>query len=150
MDIDNNKAIVKEIWEQMLNKGKFDRLNELIHKDNIYHGSGHEVRGPDNLKQFLTLSRQSIADTHFVVEDLIAEGDKVVSRYTAMCTVKASGKPIKVENMIVSRIIDSKVVEEWEVIDRLGIAQQSATGWFQKRMMAFLVRQVDKGLGFAE
>jgi predicted ester cyclase len=149
MNIDENKAILKEIWEEMLNKGNFERLYDLIHKDYVYHGSGHEVKGPDSLKQFLSASRENVSNMHFVVEDLIAEGDKVVSRYTVLSTLKASGKKVSAENMIVSRIADGKVIEEWETIDRLGLAQQSAKGWLQKGLMAFIVRQVDKGLGFA-
>jgi predicted ester cyclase len=124
MRTSENKAIITGIWEAVLNKGEFDRIYDFYGKSHVYHGSGHEVRGPDNLKKFLAAARRSVPDVHYVFDDLIADGDRVVSRCTAPGTVRPSDKHIQIENLLVSRIADGKVVEEWETIDRLAIAQQ--------------------------
>ena len=151
MTIDELKAIAKEIWEEMLNKGNFDRLYDLFDKDYVYHGfGGHEVRGPDDFKQFVIKIRENMPDLHFAIEDLIAESDKVVSWYTMRGTPKAVGKQVTLEGALLSRIADGKAVEDREITDRLSMAQQGAKGWFQKRMINGIVKQLDKGMGLAE
>jgi steroid delta-isomerase-like uncharacterized protein len=70
-------------------------------------------------------------DMHWVVEDLIAEGDKVVSRYTVRAThrgdfmgVPATGKVVTYTGILISRFAGGKFVEEWESLDMLGLMQQ--------------------------
>ena len=149
MGIEENKAIVKEVWEQMINRDNYDRLYDLFHKDYVYHGpGGHEVRGPDDLKKLFIKIRESMPDLHANIEDLIAEGNKVVSQCTILGTPNKVGKQGKFDDIVITQIVDGKITEEWEVFDRLSIVQQGAKGWFQKRMITGIVRQLDKAAGF--
>jgi len=151
MGIEENKAILKEVWEQIINRDNYDKLYDLFHKDYVYHApGGHEVRGPDDLKKVFIKIRENIPDFRANIEDLIAEGNKVVSQCTILGTLNKVGKQGKFDDIVISRIVDGKIVEEWEVCDRLSIVQQGAKGWFQKKMIAGIVRQLDKAAGFVE
>ena len=151
MSTEENKAIVKEAWEKMTNDNNYDRLYDLYHKDYVYHGpGGYEVRGADGVKRFFIKARELMPDMHFTINDMIAEGDKVFIRYTAQVTSKTDGKHYTSVNMVLSRIADGKLIEERESIDRMATAQQGARGWFQKMMVNYIAKKVNRGMGFAE
>ena len=70
-------------------------------------------------------------NVHLTVEDMIAEGDKVVTRYTSRGTQKGAfvgipptGKQMTVSSIVVARIADGKIVEEWGLDDQMGMLQQ--------------------------
>jgi predicted ester cyclase len=144
MSTEENKAIEQRVWEELLNGGKTEKMNELIAIDYVYHGpGGHEMKGIEGLKKFIIWLHTSFPDIHFTVDDLIAEGDRVVSFWTMKGTHK-SNKPVKQQGIIISRIASGKVVEGWEVFDRLAIASQLAPGWIAKAMVNFIVKQMSK------
>ncbi len=144
MSTEENKAIERRIWEELLNGGKKEKMNELIAIDYVYHGpGGHEIKGIEGLKKFIAWLHTSFPNIHFTVDDLIAEGDRVVSFWTMKGTHK-SNKQLKQQGIIISRIASGKVVESWEVFDRLEIASQLAPGWIAKGMVNFVVKQMSK------
>ena len=144
MSIKENKAMVQRIWEELLNEGKTEKMNEVIAIDYVYHGpGGHEIKGIEGLKKFITWLHTSFPDIHFTVDHLIAEGDKVVSFWTMKGTHK-SNKQMENQGVIISRVVSGKVVEDWEIFDRLTIASQLAPGWIAKAMVNSIVRQMAK------
>ncbi len=81
MTTEQNKALVKRAWEEVFNQKKLAVIDELFHSDYIYHGpQGYEFRGTESLKQLLSHYLEAFPDFHIEIGDLIAEGDKVVSR----------------------------------------------------------------------
>ena len=77
------------------------------------------------------MSSAAFPDLHFTIEDLIAEGDKVVYRYSATGTHKsglsgiaATGKTVTITGMVISRVVNGKVQEDWEQTDMFGLMQQ--------------------------
>jgi predicted ester cyclase len=77
------------------------------------------------------MTSAAFPDLHFTIEDLIAEGDKIVYRYSATGThkgnlngIEATGKPVTITGMVISRIVNGKVQEDWEQTDMLGLMQQ--------------------------
>ena len=144
MSTEENKAIEQRIWEELLNAGKTEKMNELIAIDYVYHGpGGHEIKGIEGLKKFITWLHTSFPNIHFTINDLIAEGDRVVSFWTMKGTHK-SNKQVKQQGIIISRIASGKVVESWEVFDRLAIASQLARGWIAKAMVNSIVKRMSK------
>ena len=91
-----------------------------------------ELRGTEEAKQFVSSFLEAFPDVSFSVEDLIAEGDKVVSRYTARGTHRGeteefgppTGRQLEQEGITIHRIEDGKIVEEWNQYDNLSILQQ--------------------------
>jgi predicted ester cyclase len=83
------------------------------------------------MKQLMPAWYTAFPDGHAALEDLIAEGDKVVWRYTFRGThqgefmgVPATGKVVTYTGIIISRIAGGKFVEDWESFDALGLMQQ--------------------------
>ena len=144
MSIQENKAIEKRIWEELLSEGKTEKMNELIATNYVYHGPGGlELKGIEGLKKFITWLHTSFPNIHFTLNDLIAEGDRVVTFWTMKGTHK-SNKQAELQGIIISRFVNGKVVESWEVFDRLAIASQLAPGWIAKAMVNFIVKQMSK------
>jgi steroid delta-isomerase-like uncharacterized protein len=97
----------------------------------IHH---HPIRGDVNREQRIQnvlMLMPAMPDLKYREEDMIAEGDKVVTRYTARFTHKGtfmgippSGKQIVAKGVEIHRIKDGKVVETWDFMDYLGIMTQ--------------------------
>lgn len=144
MSIEENKAMAQRIWKELLNEGKTEKINELMAIDYVYHGpGGHKIKGIEGMKKFITWVHTSFPNIHFTVDDLIAEGDRVVSFYTMKGTHK-SNKQLEQQAIIISRFASGKVVEDWEIFDRLAIASQLAPGWIAKAMVSFIEKQMAK------
>jgi len=143
MSVEKNKAVMQRVWKELINEGKTEKMNELIDSDYAFHAPGdYEVRGIEGLKKFIAWVHTSFPDVHFTVEDVIAEGDKVVSFYTMKGTDK-SNKPVTFQGVIISRMANGKEAEAWEVFDRFTLALQLAPG-FVKGMLRFVEKQMVK------
>src|SRR3990172_6865501 len=122
---DTNKTVIRRFFEEVWNKGNLAVLNELIAKDHVNSGPGTLPglpTGPEGAKQLVTVYRNAFPDIHFKIDELIAEGDKVVTRWTAQCTHKgelvgipATGKSSTVTGINVDRIVNGKIVESWGI-----------------------------------
>ena len=143
MSIEENKSILQRVWEEILNEGKTENMSELVANEYVYHGpGGHEVKGIEGLQKFVSWLHTSFPNIHFIIDDYIAEGDKVVSFWTMEGTHK-SNKQVNFKGIIISRVVSGKVVEDWEVFDRFTMASQLAPGW-AKLMLSFIEKQMVK------
>ena len=141
MSLQENKAILHRIWEEIFNEGKLEVIDELYAPDYVYHGpGGHEVRGIEQLKQFVTRLRTSFHNLHFTIDELVAEGDKVVSVWTMRGTYKGK-KQVTSPGIIVSRIVEGKVAEDLEMYDKLTIAAQAAPNWIVKGVVSSIAKK---------
>ena len=85
---EENKAIVRR-WVEAFNEGNVDAMDELVTDSYVRHDpNSPEVRGPEEEKQLIAMYRSAFPDLHFTIEDMIAEGDRVVVRYTIHGTHK--------------------------------------------------------------
>ena len=137
--LEKNKELFRKFFKAIEEKN-FNLLDELCSKDYIGHwecwGSGpdglNEVRGLENFKKAAGGFTDALPDLRIVIEELIAEGDKVVCRFKEMGThtgaefagVPPTGKRIEWTAMVMYRIADGKIVEEWLNEDSLGILKQ--------------------------
>jgi steroid delta-isomerase-like uncharacterized protein len=132
MSAEDNKAIVRRVYEEVINKGNLNVADETLTSDYVYRSPGSpEFRGPDGFKQLITMYRTAFPDLHLDVDDLIAEGDTVVSRWTGRGThqgelmgIPPTGKQVTVTGVVISRFSGGKAAEDWELIDTLGMLQQ--------------------------
>jgi steroid delta-isomerase-like uncharacterized protein len=113
------------------NQGHFDVADELLASDFAGHSSMAETRGSEEAKQFFVSLRAAFPDIHFTIEDQIAEGDKVVSRWRASAThigefqgIPPTGKAGIITGITINRLANGKVVEGWTNLDELGLMQQ--------------------------
>ena len=125
---EKNKEIVRKIYEDCLNTGKVELLNQFIAED--YVGVAGQI-GPAAFGALIKELRQGFPDIQWTIEDLLAEGERVVVRWTWQGTHSGAfrGFPISQKRFVSSAIIiyqlrDNKVVEAWMENDRLGFLQQ--------------------------
>jgi steroid delta-isomerase-like uncharacterized protein len=130
MSAETNKAIVRRYVEQVLNEKRHDLAEEFL-VDNIeLHGSGL-APGLDVVKQWLTMFAAAFPDGHQVIEDVVAEADRVVARTTfsgmhqgEMQGIQATGKRVSISSITIFRLDNGKIAEGWLVSDNLGMMQQ--------------------------
>jgi steroid delta-isomerase-like uncharacterized protein len=130
-DTEANKALTLRYWEEVANKGNLDLIEEICAPDYVCHEVDQDIRGPEGVRQFISMLRAAFPDLHVTVEDVIAEGDKIVQRWTGHGTnqgelmgIPPTGNRVSVAGITISRFKDGKVSEEWEVYDMMGMMQQ--------------------------
>ncbi len=129
MSIDENKALVRRYW-QACNKHDFDLLNELTTANFVQHDTTGD-RNLRDVKAFNTLIASAFPDITAAIDDIIAEGNKVVVRMTTSGThrgefrgIPPTGKNVAITEMLIYRISEGKIAEGWSVSDMLGVMQQ--------------------------
>ena len=130
MSTETNKAIVRRYFDQILNNKRHDLAEEFL-ADNIeLHGSGL-APGLDVVQQWLTMFAAAFPDGHQVIEDVVAEEDRVVARTTfngtqqgEMQGIPATGKNVSIPSITIFRLDNGKIAEGWLVTDALGFMQQ--------------------------
>ncbi len=80
MSVEENKAVVRRIIDELWNKGDFSVVPELISPDFIYHIPVGELKGHDGFIQWVTIWRTACPDFHMTVDEMVGEGDTVVAR----------------------------------------------------------------------
>jgi steroid delta-isomerase-like uncharacterized protein len=127
---EENRAVVERYFEAV-NSGNLDIIDEVIAPDYVGHEPGEETHGPEGVKQFVGTFRNAFPDLSLTIEDQIAEGGKVVSRYTGLGThqgeltgIAPTGRQVEVPAMNICRLESGKIVEEWELYDTMGLMQQ--------------------------
>jgi steroid delta-isomerase-like uncharacterized protein len=131
---ETNKTLSRRFFEEVFGKGKLNLLDELIAKDHINSGPSALPglpAGSEGTKQLVTVYRNAFPDLHFTIDEQIAEGDKVVTRWSVQGTHKgelagipATGKSSTVTGVTVDRIENGKIAETWGIFDQFGMMQQ--------------------------
>jgi steroid delta-isomerase-like uncharacterized protein len=130
---DQNKAIARRALE-LFTSGDLDEMDQLVSEDAVDHDPQNPnagIHGPEGAKRTAAIYRGAFPDLQITVEDQLAEGDKVVTRWTAVGTqdgdlagLPASGRSTTVTGITIDRIAGGKIVESWGNWDTLGMMQQ--------------------------
>ncbi len=125
-----NKAIFSRAWEELINKGNLDIVDELFAQDYVFHDPHFPLSGRDELKGFATALRDGFSEIHLKIDDLVSEGDRVVKRFTLTGThtadfmgIPPSGKTLTLTGLTMGRIANGQIAEDWEGADWLGWRQ---------------------------
>jgi steroid delta-isomerase-like uncharacterized protein len=130
---EENKAIFRRYVEELGNEGNFDLADEIFDHYRAHQSDGTTLeRGPEDVKRFMGEFRSAFPDFHSTIEDMVAEGDKVVTRWMARGThqgefrgIAPTGKEIEMTGIGIFRFsTEGKVVESWDAMDQLGMMQQ--------------------------
>jgi steroid delta-isomerase-like uncharacterized protein len=131
---DQNKALARRNVEEIWNQGNLSVIDELVAPNATFHDPsvpGGKFTGPEGFRQFVQIYRGAFPDVRITIEDLIADSDKVVSRWTATGTHKGelmgtapTGKRVTVTGCNIEQYQNGKVVESWASYDMLGMLQQ--------------------------
>jgi steroid delta-isomerase-like uncharacterized protein len=133
MSFEKNKALARRYQEEVWGKGKLSLLDELLAADFVDHSlpAGMDP-GFAGAKSAVQGALDAFPDGQWTVEDLIAEGDKVVIRWKMQAThehafrgIAPVGKPVTVAGITILRIADGKIAERWVNWDSLALRQPS-------------------------
>ena len=131
MSIEQNKAIVQRMFEG-INQGNLAILDDFLAADFVTHAvpPGMPANGESH-KRAVQLLHTAFPDYHVTVEDMIAEGDKVMARLTVQGTqrgdffgIPPTGKHVIWSAVDIFRFVDGKWVEYWLSTDSLGLLEQ--------------------------
>ncbi len=128
----DNKALVRRVYDEVINGGNLALIDELFAADFVDHEEFPGLAGGrEGVKQFFTMMRAAFPDLRMAIDDLIAEGDKVVARATMSGTHKGefmgmepSGKQFRVSAIDVVRFADGKAIEHWGLTDAAAMMEQ--------------------------
>jgi predicted ester cyclase len=129
---EENKALIRRMLEEGMNMRNLALLDELLDPGYVYHGVVEgEIKGVEAMKQFLTSLYAVWPDVQHVIQEQVAEGDKVVTRFKSIGTsqvefmgIAPSGKQVTVDEVSISRIAGGRIVEDWNTWDFLGLLRQ--------------------------
>jgi len=132
-DIERNKEVARRWSEELWGRGNLAAADEIISSDYVRHDPGDPfpAHGPEDVKRIVTMLRAMLPDLRIEVEAMVAEGDLVVSRYTATGTdtvgfmgMAPTGKTIRTPAIQMFRFANGKIVESWAARDDLGTLRQ--------------------------
>lgn len=130
--MEKNKAVVKRYIDEVVNGRNLSVAEELIAPGWVDHFAGENQKpGLEGFKQAFLGFREAFPDVGFALEDIIAEGDKVVYRGTASGThngtflgIPATGRSFSAAEVHIVRVVDGKIVERWGLFDMASMLQQ--------------------------
>jgi steroid delta-isomerase-like uncharacterized protein len=117
------------VWEE----GNIGLVDELVAPDYVNHSPGipDQPEGPEGIKVLVSMIRGGMLDLRVVIDDMIAEGDRVAVRYTIEGThegelfgVPPTGRRLSIKSCTVEQVSDGKIREHWRVTDTLDMMQQ--------------------------
>jgi len=114
---ESNKAIVRRLLEEVFNGRNVAVMDELIAPELVNHNAPVPARGPDGAKRGAAAQLEAFPDLHTTIEDMIAEGDKVVVRATDRFTRKDDGQQVALTWIEILRLEGGKVAEAWVEAD---------------------------------
>jgi steroid delta-isomerase-like uncharacterized protein len=132
MSTEDNKALMHRFFEEVFNQKNMAAIDEFITPNHVDHTLPPFLpTTPEGTKRAISMYLAAFPDLHLTIEDMIAEGDKVVTRFTSRGTQKRAfmaipptGKQVTVSSIVIARIADGKIVEQWGLDDQMGMLQQ--------------------------
>jgi steroid delta-isomerase-like uncharacterized protein len=132
---EENKQLVRRWFEEVWNSGRADAIDEMFAENGIAHGLSDDpsqpITGPQEFRPFHTLFRDAFPNMMIVVEDMVAEGDRVAAR----CSVRAKHEgdfmgreatqaPVEFTGMTIVRVANGKIAEAWNNFDFMRLHKQ--------------------------
>jgi steroid delta-isomerase-like uncharacterized protein len=132
---EENKALVRRWFEEVWNQGRAEAIEEMFDENGIAYGLSDDpakpIKGPSDYRPFYEVFRQAFPHVTIVVEDMVAEGDKVAAR----CSVRgkhegdflgkaATQAPVDITGITIVRIEKGKIVEAWNNFDFMTLYKQ--------------------------
>ncbi len=132
MSSEENKAVVRRLYEEVFNGGNLDLADDLVAPDGVNHAAPPGgPAGPEGVRRIVGMLRAAFPDDRHEIEDMLGEGDRVAVRITHTGTHEGvfrgappTGRRFEQSQMHVLRLEGGKVAEHWAVRDELGMMQQ--------------------------
>ncbi len=120
MSVEENKALIRRVFDEALNAGKLSLLDQLFASDFVDNATPEQLPGPQGVRNYFQAVRTGFRDMHVTIDDLLAEGDKVVVRTTWRGThlgtyegIAPTGRAINRTMIQIFRVAEGRIQEEW-------------------------------------
>ncbi len=132
MSVEENKALLHRYVEEVHNKGNLDALDQFYAADFVDHNAFPGIPpGIEGMRQTYTMIHSALTNIHIAINDMVAEEDKIVIRFTAsgihkgeFMGIPPTGKEFSIMEIRIYRIASGKIVEHWGLIDETSLMQQ--------------------------
>jgi steroid delta-isomerase-like uncharacterized protein len=132
MTVADNKAVISMFVEEVINQGRLDRADDLVVEDFVeLDPLPGQRQGREGLKEMIGQMRTAFPDIHWVMNEMVAEDDKVVSRFTWSGThrgeflgIPATGRVVKVNGVVIDRLAAGKMADSRILMDTMSMMQQ--------------------------
>ena len=135
MSSEGNKALSRKLYEDIMSQGTTALIEQIFTDDYVNHDTsgppGGWPRGPQGFYAVTGAYRGAFPDLNFIIEGQVAEGDRVVTRWSARGTNTGSlagmpptGKSVAVSGISIERIAGGQIAESWVNFDQMGMLQQ--------------------------
>ena len=130
---EENKAVVRRAFEEVANEGDMATVDEIIAPEYVRHdlAGGPDAAGPEGVKRLITGLRAAFPDIKTTIEDIFADGEKVVVRFSVRGThsgpfmgVAPTGREATWRGVNIYRVSGGRIRETWQLADGLGILRQ--------------------------
>ncbi|HUT67736.1 MAG TPA: ester cyclase [Dehalococcoidales bacterium] len=131
MSVEKNKAMVRRVIEEAVNKGNLAVIDDIMAPNYVYHFPGMEVKGPEGFRQFATMMRTAFPDLNASIDEIIGEGNLVAARVTLRGTLKGAfmgmaptGRKMEFPEAVFVYFEGGKEVEAWPYADTQNMFKQ--------------------------
>ena len=134
MSPEANKTISRRWLEEVFSNGELALADELVAPNHLNSGPGSPPGlpgGPEGGKMLVTMYHTAFPDVHFTIDEQIAEGDTVMTRWTASGTqtgelagMPPTGKSVTVTGIVVDKFANGMIAQTWAIFDQFGMMQQ--------------------------
>ena len=126
-----NKEFVRRFYKEVYVDWNMERVDEVVAPQFVSHDWPESVTGPRVFRDYYSAIRSAVHDARYEVDDLIAEGDRVVVRWRLLGTHEGSfqgiaptGRAITLKGIAIYRVEDRKLMERWVVSDLHGLLEE--------------------------
>jgi steroid delta-isomerase-like uncharacterized protein len=127
-DTERHKQLIRDFWDAAWNRGDLSAVDSLIAPNYVRHSIDPEPRDREYLKESILSLRAAFPDLESTIQDMVAEGDKVVTRWSSVGTqlgeflgFPATGTRIVTEGVLIARFDDGQIIEEWATWNALDV-----------------------------
>ena len=128
----DNAAIVQRFIHEVINQGRYEVCDEIVAEDFFeLDPLPGQRQGREGLKHVIAMMRAAFPDIHWVTEECIASGDKVVTRFIWTGTqrgdflgIPATGRPVTVKGVVIDRLVNGRMTDSRILMDTFGMMMQ--------------------------
>ena len=131
MSTNDNKSVIRTFIEDIINQGRLERADDIVIEDFVeLDPLPGQAQGREGLKEVIRQMRSAFPDIRWTVDEMLAEGDKVFTRFTWSGThdgvflgIPGTGRRITVKGMVIDRLVAGKMADSRILMDTLGMMQ---------------------------
>jgi steroid delta-isomerase-like uncharacterized protein len=128
----DNAAIVQRFIDEVINHGRYEVCDEIVAEDFLeLDPLPGQREGREGLKEIIAMMRSAFPDIHWVTNESISSGEKVVTRFTWTGTqrgdflgVPATGRPVTVKGVVIDRLVNGRMTDSRILMDTFGMMMQ--------------------------